>query len=475
VEERQVPKERAKIKRFSFFFLKGSSLVRDKRIRWVGGWHLRATWQGTLWGLTVEAGVSDLMRAASLLCGIPIRRDTPSASCRRRWNTLATQTVQRRWHARDGPPSRCAHTASAGDASFAPLPRSVLFVSFLWPETTSSAAGVRTTSLLRAFQSWGWSVHYLGCAKPNEHTAALEAQGITVHHVSPNRGAEFEATLQATAPHAVVFDRFMAEEAFSFRVRAAAPSAARILDMQDLHSLRYVRQAAVKDGLAAAEAAAAAAKMAARQSLDADVSPSSPAAPAAPTPSLVEAALAAVPAAGDDHLSRELASVHRCDLTLVCWPVEARLLRDRFQIPENKLVPASFFCDIPGPAAAAAAAEAAGAEVAAAEEGAARASPHLGFDERRGFVTIGTFYHPPNVDSVRWLAGEVWPLIRAELPTAEMRVWGSYPTEAVRQLHRPKQGFYVEGFAPTVEGAMAGPCSASPRAPRVCACACRRT
>jgi hypothetical protein len=35
----------------------------------------------------------------------------------------------------------------------------------------------------------------------------------------------------------------MTEEAFSFRVRAAVPAAARILDMQDLHSLRYARQA----------------------------------------------------------------------------------------------------------------------------------------------------------------------------------------------------------------------------------------
>jgi hypothetical protein len=72
-------------------------------------------------------------------------------------------------------------------------------------------------------------------------------------------------------------------------------------------------------------------------------------------------------------------------------------------------------------------------------------------------MTIGTFYHPPNVDSVRWMAGEVWPLIRAQLPAAEMRVYGAYPTEAVKQLHRPEHGFHVVGFAPTVEGAMAGP------------------
>ena len=80
-----------------------------------------------------------------------------------------------------------------------------------------------------------------------------------------------------------------------------------------------------------------------------------------------------------------------------------------------------------------------------------------GFDTRSGFMTIGTFHHPPNVDSVRWMAAEVWPLIRAELgPKAEMRVYGAYPTEAIRQLHRPDHGFLIEGFAPTVEGAMNG-------------------
>ena len=204
----------------------------------------------------------------------------------------------------------------------------------------------------------------------------------------------------------------MAEEAFSFRVRAARPSAARILDMQDLHSLRYARHDAVKTALATAKA---------RPDPVAEDK----------TPSPVLAALAAVPEAGDDHLSRELASVHRCDLALVCSPVETTLLRDRYRVPSEKLIPASFFCDPPP-----------------------REFPTPGFEPRAGFVTIGTFYHPPNVDSVRWMSEEVWPLIRLALPKATMRVYGAYPTEAIKQLHRPKQGFFVEGFAPTVQGAM---------------------
>ena len=122
--------------------------------------------------------------------------------------------------------------------------------------------------------------------------------------------------------------------------------------MQDLHALRYARHAALKRAL----------KATTKSSGDGD----------APRLNPVSAALAAMPEAGDEHLSRELASVHRCDLSLVCSPVELALLADRFRVPASKLVPASFFC----------------------EEGEEEeAAP--GFDDRHGFVTIGTFYHPP--------------------------------------------------------------------------------
>jgi len=257
-------------------------------------------------------------------------------------------------------------------------------------------------------------VHYLACARANEHTESLERSGITTHRVSPNRGADFEDALDQAEPDAVIFDRFTAEEAFSFRVRAARPNAARILDMQDLHALRHARHDAVKRAL---------------KKNGADESESE---------SVLRASLAAVPAAGDPSVARELAAVHRCDLTLVCSPVETRLMRDRFGVPASKLVPASFFCET--------------REKTTAEND--FASLRESFASREGFTTIGTFYHPPNVDSVRWLATEVWPRIREALPDATMRVYGAYPTEAVKQLHRPKEGFHVLGFAPSVEAAM---------------------
>ena len=318
-----------------------------------------------------------------------------------------------------------ATAAAADDTAAQPpsTPRSVLFVSFLWPEASSSAAGVRTRSLLEAFQAWGWQVHYLACARANEHTESLEKAGITAHRVSPNRGGDFEDALDRAKPDAVVFDRFTAEEAFSFRVRAARPTAARILDMQDLHALRRARHDAVKKALSLATLPGA----------DADPGRLSE------SESVLRASLAAVPAAGDPSVARELAAVHRCDLALVCSPAEMRLMRDRFGVPASKLVPASFFCDESSSAA----------KKTETDRGGSRP-----FASREGFTTIGTFYHPPNVDAVRWLAAEVWPKIRESLPDATMRVYGAYPTEAVKQLHRPKEGFLVLGFAESVAAAM---------------------
>ena len=47
------------------------------------------------------------------------------------------------------------------------------------------------------------------------------------------------ATLDDKLPHVhVALCRFIAEEAFSFRMRELAPDALRILDMQDFHTLR---------------------------------------------------------------------------------------------------------------------------------------------------------------------------------------------------------------------------------------------
>jgi hypothetical protein len=52
-----------------------------------------------------------------------------------------------------------------------------------------------------------------------------------------------------------------------------------------------------------------------------------------------------IPDASDVSLQRELASIHRSDLTLVCSSVEIKMLRERYGIAADKLVYAPFFVD----------------------------------------------------------------------------------------------------------------------------------
>ena len=57
-----------------------------------------------------------------------------------------------------------------------------------------------------------------------------------------------------------------------------------------------------------------------------------------------------------------------------------------------------------------------------------------GYSEREGLLFIGGFQHPPNVDAVLWFVSEVWPLIRQQQPTMQLRVVGSKTPEKIQSL-----------------------------------------
>jgi hypothetical protein len=122
----------------------------------------------------------------------------------------------------------------------------------------------------------------------------------------------------------------------------------------------------------------------------------------------------------------------RSDLVLVCSPAELRLLRHHYGVPASKLVLAPFF------AAASPFAQKVQSPAAAAGQ---RCPDH---HERKHVMMIGTWRHPPNLDSARWACSEVWPLLREELGEqhrdVELHLYGSYSAGAAQQLHRPVGG-----------------------------------
>ncbi len=271
-------------------------------------------------------------------------------------------------------------------ASDIPLSQTLLVIGYVWPEPASSAAGSRMLQLIRAFQQQGFNVVYASPAEHSAHAVNLQAMNIQPQTIALNHSS-FDDFIQQLNPQAVMFDRFMMEEQFGWRVEKYCPQAVRILDTEDLHSLRHARHAMLKaqpDAL-----------------------------PLRPTPAFAHSELAI----------REIAAILRCDLTLMISEFEMQWLTEQFQLPQSQLLYLPFM------------------------EQQSDATDVPAMIERQHFVSIGNFRHEPNWDAVRYLKEQIWPLIRRQLPQAELHVYGAYPPKKATQLHNEKQGFLVRGWA----------------------------
>lgn len=69
-----------------------------------------------------------------------------------------------------------------------------------------------------------------------------------------------------------------------------------------------------------------------------------------------------------------------------------------------------------------------------------------GFEDRRDVVFIGGFNHPPNIDAVEWLVGEIWPLVRTKLRGAKLKICGSNMPDRLRELCAGHDDIEAVGF-----------------------------
>ena len=284
----------------------------------------------------------------------------------------------------------------------------VLFLSFVPLSPETSAAGVRTRDLMEGFLKAGFSdVHYACASKMDEQenrevNKQLVERGVKFYaNAIPNREDAFKTVLEECGKRnpidVVVFDRFLAEEAYSFRVREMCADALRVLDMQDCHALRRERARIV--GLESSGGSG-------------------------DTSNVIERSINAKPEATDDDFAREISSIFRSDLTLVCSSAELELLHAACGVPKEKLCLAPFFETI---------------------DTKSIITPFA--DRKDVFVSIGTFNHAPNVDGLRYLKKEIWPLIRGKLPNAEFHAFGATCLpKHVDELNDAKNGFFVKGF-----------------------------
>ncbi|MFA0013911.1 glycosyltransferase [Vibrio lentus] len=213
--------------------------------------------------------------------------------------------------------------------------KKVLAIGYVWPEPNSSAAGSHMMSILRLFKRQGWSVEFATPAQETEHMIDLSEEGITSQSIQLNCDS-FDQYIEELQPDVVMFDRFMMEEQFGWRVEKVCPNAFKLLDTEDLQFLRNARHEAVKKET-----------------------------------ELTKAHLYS------DLAKREIAAILRCDLSLIISSHEMELLQSEFNIDPKLLHHLPFMVDLN-----------------------TLPESTKSFEERKHFMTIGNFRHAPNWDAV---------------------------------------------------------------------------
>ena len=260
---------------------------------------------------------------------------------------------------------------------------SLLVIGFVYPEPNSSAAGMRMLQLIEAFQAQDYKITFATTCKKSDNAFDLESIGVNIVEIELNHSS-FDVFIIDLNPSIVLFDRFMTEEQFGWRVSEQCPDALRILDTEDLHFLRKGRQKALNSN----------------QKIDATFFT-------------------------NDTAKREIASIYRSDLSLVISEVEMGVLTETFKIDKSILCYLPFM--IPS-------------------ENCEPRTDCKSYSERRDFVSIGNFLHPPNLDVVRYLKNDIWPRIRKKLPETKLHIYGAYDTPNIKEMHNEKEGFLVHGF-----------------------------
>ena len=260
--------------------------------------------------------------------------------------------------------------------------KNLVIIGKVFPEPNSTAAGSRMIQLMDLFLTQNYQIKFLSTATISENSFDLSSKNIQFQKILLN-DSSFDELIKNLNPDFVVFDRFTTEEQFGWRVSEQVPNAVKILDTEDLHFLRNAREKAF------------------RQNKNLENS------------DLI-----------NDVFKREIASILRCDVSLIISEFEMNLLIEKFKFDENILFYLPLFGEVK--------------------------KPKTSFPKRKNFISIGNFLHEPNWQTVLQLK-KLWKDIKKQLPEAEIHIYGAYASEKVFQLHNEKEGFIIKGRAENVE------------------------
>lgn len=238
--------------------------------------------------------------------------------------------------------------------------------------------------LLQAFLTQGYQVTFATTATKTDYSEDLSLWNIKTESIVLN-DSSFDVFVEELQPDIVVFDRFMVEEQFGWRVAECAPQALRMLNTEDLHSLRHTRQQLQKK----------------------------------------QEAFTTAKWLRNAMTKREVASIYRSDLTLLVSSFEMELVQHTLPINPELLYHLPFLLEL-------------------IDMNTVGQLP--AFETRKDFICFGNGKHAPNVDAVKYLKTEIWPLIRKRIPDVKLKVYGAYLPQQIREFHNPKGGFYIHNW-----------------------------
>jgi glycosyltransferase involved in cell wall biosynthesis len=146
--------------------------------------------------------------------------------------------------------------------------------------------------LLKLLKSYDFELHFTTTSQATEFSFDVKTLGIQDHQIELN-SSSLDDLLKSLNPQIVIFDRFITEEQFGWKVDELCPKALKILDTEDLHFLREQRELKLKA-------------------------------------KLVEGVLT-------EKAKRELAAMYRCDLNLIISKVEFDLLKESYAFPVKSM------------------------------------------------------------------------------------------------------------------------------------------
>ncbi len=269
--------------------------------------------------------------------------------------------------------------------------KKLLIIGQVWPEPTSSAAGTRMIQLIDCFLKADFEITFACAASKSDFSFDLKSKEVKEVEIKLN-DESFNDFVRDLNPEIVLFDRFMIEEQYSWRVTNECPNTMKILDTEDLHFLRNARQNASKKGI----------------EFNNDLLFS-------------------------DLAKREIAAILRCDVSLMISKQEIEILKNQFNIDESLLYYLPFL------------------EKSITDD---KVNNWTKFEAREHFMFIGNFIHEPNFNCVQILKTKIWPILKTKLPKAEIHIYGAYPTQKVIQLNNSKDRFFVKGRADDAQKTM---------------------